>query len=492
MRVIQPQRTASLVALIVLLLTSSARASEADVARTTCETAIDAEQAGGRPGSSRLPCRNAYIQGNTPRDMRNEVTSMLSTRGKPSLDDLSVATLIADAAVRAAPGEAWGYLARCEVARRLGSADVLETCLRDLRRVAPDAPATKAALALAPEPTSWELWLARFALVAGLLGTLAHALVRRRTTRRSSTPLKVAAGIALAFALALVGPAAARADEPAEPDEGMSAPADPLAMPDPRKDLSHFKIDDANPEASVPTLEQRNKGPLQFGYFIQDLVTRGERSAKQGDHAAAARYYRALSAASADTAVGPRRLCEELEAAHDLPGAVIACRTTLTRGGVTAGDYTRFVHVALAKPGPLLPLEEKELAAVIDHVSAEAQLGALVPVLRCEVALRAHDMPALESCTRQLATAAPNDPKTVSFQWAVALDRQDRAAAEHLVERAREVGVAPEGIARMEAATNAMSRQRTGRLMLVVLAVVVAGVILALGARRLRGATVSA
>jgi hypothetical protein len=490
MRVIQPQRTASLVALTVLLLTSSARASEADGARTTCETAIAAEQAGGRPGSSRLPCRNAYIQGNTPRDMRNEVTSMLSTRGKPSLDDLSVATLIADAAVRAAPGEAWGYLARCEVARRLGSADVLETCLRDLRRVAPDAPETNAALALAPERTSWELWLARFALVAGLLGTLAHALVRRRTTRRSSTPSKVAA--AVAFALALVGPAAARADEPAGSGDGMSVPVDPHAMPDPRKDLSHFKIDDANPEASVPTLEQRNKGPLQFGYYIQDLVTRGERSAKQGDHAAAARYYRALSAASSDTAVGPRRLCEELEAAHDLPGAVIACRTTLTRGGVTAGDYTRFVHVALAKPGPLLPLEEKELAAVIDHVSAEAQLGALVPVLRCEVALRAHDMPALESCARQLATSAPNDPKTVSFQWAVALDRQDRAAAEHLVERAREVGVAPDGVARMEAATNAMSRQRTGRLMLVVLAVVVAGVILALGARRLRGATVSA
>ena len=61
MRVIQPQRTASLAALTVLLLTSSARASEADVARTTCETAIAAEQAGGRRTDEECMVFNSFL-----------------------------------------------------------------------------------------------------------------------------------------------------------------------------------------------------------------------------------------------------------------------------------------------------------------------------------------------------------------------------------------------------------------------------------------------
>ena len=223
-------------------------------------------------------------------------------------------------------------------------------------------------------------------------------------------------------------------------------------------------------------------------HYLQDLLVRAERSSERGDHAASARYYRALTAAAPDSAFGPRNLCVQLEAANDIPNAVVACRTALTRGGTKAGDYTRYVQIALKKTGPLTPLEEKELDVVLDHVAKEAQLGALIAALRCDVALRAGDTPALTTCVRQLEAQAPNDPKTVSFAWALALDRQDRAAALRLVDRAREIGMKPAGIAKMQQATSAMMRRKVGRFALVGVAII----ILAAGVASIRGLPLAA
>lgn len=469
-----------------------AHASEADMYRAECEAAIAAEHAGGRPGASRLPCRNAFVQGDTSRDMRNEVQSMLASGAPLSLDDLAMATLVADASVRVAPEQPWGYLARCDVARALGNADVLEACLRDLRSVAPNDPLTARELAMPPEPVSWGVWLARGGLALLLLATLAHAVARsnaarRRSARRQRTiggPVRMAAAVALVASLVTVTPLHAQ-----QSSDDMSLPLEPSGRPDPRANLSKIRIDDADPESSVPTVEQRNKGPLQFGYFLQDLVERAERVSKKGDHAAAARYYRALTKASPDVAVGPRLLCVELELAKDIPNAIIACRTALTRGGTRVSDYTRFVQLALEKPGRLSDLEGKELYVVLDHMAKEADLGSVVPTLRCDVALRVEDAATLATCTRQLEKMAPNDPKTVSFAWALALHERDRGEAERLIGRAREIGMSADGVAKMEAATSAMARRKLGRFVLAGLVVVVAGVAVMFGTRRLRGAS---
>lgn len=486
------QKRISAAAVVVASCLATARpaaANDADEARAECESALAAEHAGGRPGSSRLPCQNAYIRGNKPRDMRNQVVSMLGV-GTPSLDDLVVATLVADAAVRVEPNGPWGYAARCEIARRLGNADVLEACLRDLRTVAPHDPLTTTELALSPELASPLVWFARVALLLALLGTLAHALGRAGRRRRVSTPVKMAVAVAMVVAGALGVSTPARAAAPQDDGaEAMSVPAPKGQVPQVGHDLSRFKIDEANPEASVPTPEQASKSPLQFGYYIQDLLVRAERASKKGDHAAAARYYRALSAVSPQSSVGPRGLCIELQAAADVPNAIVACRTALTRGGTTAADYTRFVEIALAKPGPLAPLEAKELYVVTDHLAKEAKLGPMIGVLRCQIAVRANDTAALASCVDELEKEAPNDPKTISFAWALALDHQDRGAALRLVDRARELGMKPEGVARMEEATSAMTRKKVTRFALIGLAIVVLGVAATLGARRLRGAS---
>jgi hypothetical protein len=386
-----------------------------------------------------------------PEDERNEVASMMSPAVTPSLDDLAVSALLVDAAERQAIDQPWASLARCDIARRMGSADTLAACLDDLRRIAPHHPLTAAALAQRAGGPSGGIWIMRVLLLIGLFGTALHAVYRVRRASRGrghvTSPAPVSALVVACLFGSLLANNVARA-----------------AVAIPKEDLSHFKIDDADPEAGVPTVEEQSKQPLEFGYFLQDLASRAERAGKAKDHAAEARYYRALMKAAPASAVGPRRLCEALEASGDLPNAIVACRTTLTRTGTQAGDYIHFVNLVLKTTTPLAPLEHKELDAVIAHLAHETDLGALPAMLSCDVALRFNDRPALESCTAELARKAPQDPKTISFQWALAVQNHDRGAALGLIDRARELGMSSDGLAKMQKTTRAMTLRWFGRM----------------------------
>jgi len=441
--------------------------------RDACEAALALEQSGHpAAASSRASCHSAFIVDGSPEDMRNEVASLMAPSARPSLDDLAIATLISEAAVRKASNQPWGYLARCDIARRLGNADVLETCLADLRRVAPDHAATRRAQAFATEPASFGTRIIRILFLMALLGTLADALLRReRSTRRASPPAPAKPLVLLLAVCSLLsglGAGVARA----EPTAG-------------RDQLSEFKIDDAAPEGSVPTVELQNSKPLEFGYYLQDLAARAEKAGQAGDHLSEARYYRALTAAAPAASFAPRKLCDALDAAGDLPNAIVACRTAITRQGSTVGDYLHFVRAVLATRGPLPPGEREELGAVIAHLDGEAQLGALPTMFRCEVALRFADLPALAACTDILSKTAPNDPKTVSFQWALALQKHDRGAALQLLDRARAMGMGKDGVAKMERATRQLTLRLVGRFVLLALGAGLIAALLALGFRHL-------
>jgi hypothetical protein len=301
----------------------------------------------------------------------------------------------------------------------------------------------------------------RFLLIGALLVTLGHAAVRvrrRLRDRRAAIARPVVTSLVVLASL-VVGANAAVADQVGE---ALSMPPPPGAR-GPQGDLSAFKIDDANPEKSVPSPEEQNKHPLQFGYFIQDVTSRAEAATAKGNHAAAARYYTALSTAAPMVAIGPRKLCESLEKAGDLTSAVKACRTVLVREGVTAGDFTRFISLVLAQRTPMPDAQKDELDAVLEHMDGKVEMGLTLPMLRCEVAVRFSDVPRLEQCTGELEKLAPRDPKTVSFQWALAIAKQDRAAALKLIDRAKDAGVKADGLAQMERVTKTMSRKRVGR-----------------------------
>jgi hypothetical protein len=438
-------------------------------AREACKKALAREEHSGAMSFSRTPCDSAFLSG-MPEDMRDDVASMMSPAGHPSLDDLAIATLMTDATVRKAHDQPWGYLARCDIGRRLGSADLLASCIQDIGRVAPQSDAMKRALSMATEHPSAGVRLFRLLLALGLLGTLAHAGRARwmaRSRRRRTTAV-----VSLAACLVIWGLG--------------SGVAFAQATPVGRDHLSDFKIDDADPEASIPGPDVATQQPLQYGYLLQDLAAKAESASKKGNHAAAARYYSAIAKAAPTVAYPPRQMCVELEADADTQKAIQACRSAITRAGSTEADYTRFVTLVVGSKGPLPADERKELEAVIKHMETETKGGAVPTTLRCEMDLRFKDIPALEACTTELAKQAPNDPRTVSLEWALAVEKRDRGAALSLLDRARDVGVSAAALARMEEGTRAIRRGQLLRLALLLVAAALAGAgVRQLGRRRL-------
>jgi hypothetical protein len=477
------------------LLARARRMSPTDLGllRSSCEVALAREQLTGKKVSnavsSRAFCHSAYLRGGSPQDMRNEVASLLSPAEHPSLDDLVIAALNADAAVHSAPDQPWGYAARCDIARRLGSADVMETCLADLERQAPNQAVTKDALSLGRESTSLVAWFVRALLLLTFAGTLAYArLAGRRARRREATvPGKVAAAmfvIVCVFSGAMAG--TARAAMALADGKGTAAPLDRRAPQIKRESLSRFKIDDADPEGSLPDAKKLADGPLQYGYLIQDLAAKAQQADKRGDRAAAIRYYRALSKITPKSPFAPRMLCNDLEATGDLATAVMACRTVLTLEGVTAQDYVHFVHLQLTKSGQVDPAERKEIESVMAHLAAQPNLGIAPVALRCDVALKFEEVRALESCTQELARLAPTDPRTVSFQWALAIQKKQRSVALQLIDKARAAGVSTSGVTMMESETHRMVMRQTGRFALIGICAVAFGILLTVGFRHLK------
>jgi hypothetical protein len=454
-------------------LSSTVRAEgpDLDATRAACRAAL----ASGDQAIAREACKRAFLMGGTPEDMHNRVQALVEGPARPLMEDLVSASFLADGAVRVAPAQPWGYLARSEIARRLCDRDMLDAAIADLRRVAPADEVTQRAIALSEPRVSIWVWLERLGLGLALVGTAAHSLWRWWRARAAGTRLP-AASVALVILLAGVPRAFA------EPLVAAPTQAQVQDRPD---DMPATPIDDAHPESSIPSLQDQLKNPLKFGYLLQDLLAKAKQAGERGDHAAAARFYEALIKAVPTRSYAFSKLCEERLAQADRPGAIEACRTALFKEGVNVADYGRFVGLVLAKTGPLSGDERQELEAVLTHLDADPTAAVPAEQMRCQVALRVNDVAALEACTAALAKSAPADAITVSFQWALALAKGDHAGAARLVERARAAGMASDGLARMEKLTSGLGWSRFGRAMLWALGGAIALALLGLGARRL-------
>jgi len=210
-----------------------------------------------------------------------------------------------------------------------------------------------------------------------------------------------------------------------------------------------FGIYDQNPEAYLPDDKEENAHPMEFGYFLQDLITRAEAARKNKDYPAVVKYYRAVAKAAPNRATGWSKLCEAYELVGDNERGARACRYAMDREGASLQDYVRFVNLSVAKEGDLAPAEIKDLNAAIDHLHGEPHVEVVISLLSCQVAVKAKDVAAMEACTAELDKLAPNDPKTVIFKWSLAIEKGQRAEAAKLLDRAKELGVVPESLERM-------------------------------------------
>lgn len=210
-----------------------------------------------------------------------------------------------------------------------------------------------------------------------------------------------------------------------------------------------FKIDDGDPEAHVPDAKQRIGNPLEFGYYLQDLLAKAELATKRHDHERAIKYYRALAAAIPEQATAWSKLCDSYEKANDRARAVRACKYALDREGVQLDDYRRYFALMAAKPDDLVREEANEMKAVLEHLDKQPELATPTAHFRCQAAIKMKDAPALRACTEVLAKLAPEDPKTIVFQWSLAVMTGNGDEAARLVERGRKAGLAAESIERM-------------------------------------------
>jgi hypothetical protein len=271
----------------------------------------------------------------------------------------------------------------------------------------------------------------------------------------------------LALALGVASLLVTLGKELAHAEEGVSSPQTiaPSLQDVQANDLSRkFSIDEGDPENSVPTPEQAMKNPLEMGYLMMDMIARAEAASQRGDHAAAARYYRAVAKAVPERATSFSKLCTAYRELGDLQSAVDACREALGKGGVTVDDHVQFVRTSLRLAGPLSAARVEELEAIIAHLSE--QLGAdhagrvLAALLRCELATRLEDMERLQACTEDLTALAPADRRTIAFQYALALEQQDYQRAEQIVQAAEAAGVPARAVDEMVAHLEAARARR--------------------------------
>jgi tetratricopeptide (TPR) repeat protein len=431
----------------------------------------------GRGTEALHACYQSMQIARTNLAVRAVVRALVVGRDLPTLTHVAEALMYASSERARAPNHWVLSSALCDIAERIGDLSMLQRCTGELVRLAPDADETKQALALlnakCPPIRFWVGWIA---LGLAIVGTAAHVL-RRGVARVSRAPIQAvgAAVVALGFVLGATGTAHAQ-----EKPTGW---------------LTTWPINEDDPESSVPDAKKRNEDPLQFGYWLQDVALKGEVYAKHGMHDKAIKFYRALAKAVPDRAISFSRLCTEYEAIDDREKAIASCGMAISLQGVTQGDYAHYVHLVLAKTGPLTSQDVGFLNLAIEGFKKDPQAHPLVDKLECEVGTRTSNVELLRECTTALVASAPNDLQTIAFQWALAMQEGKLDDARGLLERAKELGEKDEGVQSMQRAINAAARRKQLHVGLVVLAGILfaaAGAVFARSYRRRRIGPVAA
>jgi hypothetical protein len=210
------------------------------------------------------------------------------------------------------------------------------------------------------------------------------------------------------------------------PSAHAAEPAAPrLPLPDDSTE-STFPIDRADPERSVPPLDQQNARPLAFGRYLMEMSAEADEAFKAGQFEKSAKYYRS-----------------------DL--AIESCRDALGRSGATLDDYQRFVGLVMKKPA-LSDEDVKDLGDVVRHLEQTPATRYAGAVVDCELALRRNDAQRLEVCTGLLEAEARDDPRTLSNRFALAMMRGQLDQARGVIERAERNALPPQAIAHMKRA----------------------------------------
>jgi tetratricopeptide (TPR) repeat protein len=270
-------------------------------------------------------------------------------------------------------------------------------------------------------------------------------------------------------------------------------------------DLSKFPINEDNPSANIPPVDARNAAPLEFGYFLQDLYTRGELAFQKGNWAIAVKYFEAIAKVIPDRARSFSKLCESYQHLDQQELAAKNCAKAIGLQGATLLDHKRFIETTLAgatlSPAAIGNLDAS-IAQVREHIAAlppeeplpppvapkpvgpgvsaadaarslaelkEAQLERRQAIataktramfmlefetLACRLGLRVRDAPRLTRCLDELKRQKADERVLLPFDWSLALIVLDRPRATALLEQAKQLKLAPATLDAMVAEQN--------------------------------------
>lgn len=224
--------------------------------------------------------------------------------------------------------------------------------------------------------------------------------------------------------------------------------------------LSQWHVDKRDPERSVPTPEQRDANPLEFGYFLMDVSDLAELALKRNDHKEAVVYFKTLVKAVPERAVSYRKACASYQVLGDWQNAIAFCKATLLKEGAYVQDFARFALLLLQMKPTFTVQDAVELDAVVEHLRTQMPNDGMADEIACDVALKLQDNKRLEACTNRLRVSAPDSAKTLTYEWAYALQRGDARAAQRIIQKAKQLGVPPTVIQNLEAGLTKFSQSR--------------------------------
>jgi tetratricopeptide (TPR) repeat protein len=399
----------------------------------------------GKRSEALTACQRADRLKRTPLGLRALVRAEMSA--PPTPQDLVLATQLAASAKRQMSDQPWGLAAMADIGERTGDETMLATSVTELERIAPGHYETRRArAALDTFRLSRWAWVGWFGLAIGTLGTACHAgwvaVARRRGKRRLALPLAAALLLGSAQLFSAASASAEPGATAAEPPPG---------------GLSKWPVNDTDPVKSLPTTQQRDRNPLEYGYHLMDLTDKADIAQKKGDWLSVAKYYEAIAVAVPDHAIGFRRSCDAYEKVGNASKALEMCRGALAGDGVELRDYTHFAKLMFERTDSFTPADEQDISDIVTHLKEQSNSLPAALDIECQLAQRLDDVKRLETCVADVTKLTPNEPKLVVYQWAIAMKHEDYRKAQQLIDVARQKGLKPDGIDMMARLTEQQS-----------------------------------
>lgn len=262
-----------------------------------------------------------------------------------------------------------------------------------------------------------------------------------------------------------------------------------------------FQVDDKDPLKNLPTEQERTRHPLEFGYYLQDLIVRAEGGFEKKNWTRSAKYYEVLARLVPENVLSFSRLCTAYAELGQIEAAAANCGRAVQMQGAVVYDHLRFASLTLDKKQftardaadieaslthlrinlPAMPLAASAAApaasspvppaSAVPRSSAESNAerlkrlasgkpgsapSALLPepaeppkptlnlaleieVLSCRLAVRMTDVTRLAACTDSLKRINADERLILPFTWTKAVAQRDERSAEALLDRAKQL-----------------------------------------------------